>query len=1176
MATITGIDGRIHDLGTMEIVGRAEGAPTIVADPRAPTAVPDVETEGADRVTGALKNLSWGFNSALFALPDAATRGIGKALGMNDKEVFTFGNYFNKGQTAPRNIEERFARAIGEGVGATMPFTGTLAYVARARPLVSTAKMGTMKPLTLDGKFLPKSEFVPKSIIKGIADDTIKFVQQSPRLAAAMDIAFGAGFEVLRQTVKETVSDDNPHKELYEHLLPTAAFVGLPMATSLMPTAIIGKYAANKVAGLTSGLKEVDEKVMQDIPKYWKLPGLKIIPKVFVGTAEKKLGAVFGDIKNSPESQAALKAINEVMLDPRFAETGFELDSAQKTMYPALLQAQEEALNKLGPAASAAYKQRKSENNTKFDALFNTLAPEARQPVMEAFQAAQAERQSFFNSLLQGQKNLTEEELLSISERLGPQNMDMINNELRGALLGAMEFDANMRKNVLNRMGLRQGTTPEGLDADTRQNGKSLFPSQNMEAAALALIKKYTPERPSKRVRVPEPIALLQRFVKSQQVARDRLEREAIAQMTDNAFKEQVKGSKLQLLLEGEKNPQNIETAKKVLDDLKDIFQLLVKSQRPGVKLNASEKKVFAEWQRLGTRVQPDGTVVIATGGMGDKFRFNPKQIVDDAALIASESSAININLPEALDYLSAAARYRNDSLVRYNSAMNDGASRVTDAQRILDKGSAVYTDIEKLILDHVPTIRVEYQGMKNVLSDYRAGFEQKLPLLMAQRTGRGDAFLLANEQLLQKAFANAGNLRQLQVSLSGTPQFDELLLKGTIDWLRGKGVLAADGIVSPNRIRSVLDKNRNIVEALPDAIQAKLQNEIALADDYVKRMGELNDRRILAKDDELDRLLKKASRPDADPRSTLIKAIDDPATMRVLVDQLGKDPEQLAALRRAVFYLAKEGALKGGALSSFMDRNEKSLAVLYKNTKHLADLKKLAESQRRINAVNVVGDVPLFESLDDSMKRLFNIGIGAASTTYRTTNEGRLSPTTALISFLIRATGGLETTIYNNMFRHAMEDPKFAANLTSMSTPEDAKKVLGDLQKIGIYRSMLFKNLGRAGTIEAGQAVRGDQTTPIAGMQELPVVPRGTSARDMLRKLPPAPPTTGFSPSLGPPPGQSRFPATAPKGGTSYADIPLMYPAMFPNDPISGILEQRRRQIEQQQMQQPPQQAPQ
>ena len=1156
MATITGIDGRIHDLGTMEIVGRAEGAPTVVAAPRSPTAVPDIETEGADRVMGAINNLSWAFNAALFSTPDNITKDIGKKLGFNEKEIPSFVKYFNKGAVAPRNVEERFARAIGEGIAGVAPLTGTLAYVARAKPLVSavTNRLGTMKPLTLDGKFLPKSEFVPKSIIKGIANDAIKFVQQSPRLAAAMDIAFGAGFEVLRQTVKETVSDDNPYKELYEHLLPTAAFVGLPMATSLMPTAIIGKYAANKVAGLTSGLKEVDEKVMEDIPKYWKLPGLKIIPKVFVGTAEKKLAGVFGDIKNSPESQAALKAINEVMLDPRFAETGFELDYAQKTMYPALLQAQEEALNKLGPAASAAYKQRKSEKNAKFDALFNTLAPEARQPVMEAFQAAQAERQTFFNSLLQGQKDLTEQELLSISERLGPQNMDMINNELRGALLGAMEFDANMRKNVLNSMGLRQGTTSEGLDASTRQDGKSLFPAQDMEAAATALIKKYTPERPSKRVRVPEPIALLQRFVETQQVARAQMEKKMVKELTDQAIEEQVIAAGL---------PKDIEDAVR-----SSVAALMQGKGGKGTKRRAN----IAETARVDT----NGNVTLPTGIPGKSISFNPKQIQEDAARIANESTGVDINLPEALDYLSAAARYRNDSLVKYNSAMADGDSRVTDAQRLLDKGSTVYTDIEKLILDHVPKIRTEYQGMKNVLSDYRAGFEQKLPLLMAQRTGRGDTFLLANEQLLQKAFANAGNLRQLQVSLGGTPQFDELLLKGTIDWLRGKGVLATDGTVNPRRIRAVLDKNRNIVEALPDTIQAKLQNEVALADDYVKRMGELNDRRILAKDDELDQILKKASRPDADPRSTLIKAIDDPATMRVLVDQLGKDPEQLAALRRAVFDLAGEGALKGGALSNFITRNEKSLAVLYKNTEHLADLKMLAESQRRINAINVVGDVPLFESLDESMKRLFNIGIGAASTTYRSTKEGRLSPTTALISFLVRATGGLETTIYNNMFRHAMEDPKFAANLTSMSTPEDAKKVLGDLQKIGIYRSMLFKNLGRAGTIEAGQAVRGDQTTPIAGMQELPVVPRGTSARDMLRKLPPAPPTTGFSPSLGPPPGQSRFPATAPKGGTSYADIPLMYPAMFPNDPISGILEQRRRQIEQQQIQQPIQQAPQ
>ena len=1135
MTTLTNARGEVVDLTTGEVVGRTEGAPTAV-EPRAATA-PDIQTEGGDRVKGALKNLSWGFNSALFALPDAATRGIGKALGMNDQEVFTLGNFFNKGQAAPRNAEERYSRAIGEGIGGTMPFTGALAYVARTRPMVTTAVRGT------------------DSVVKGIANDAIKFVQQSPRLAAAMDIAFGAGFETIRQAVKENVSDDNPNKQLYEQLLPTAAFVGLPMALNIMPSAMVGKFVGNKLKSATSGLRELDEEALAGIPKYWNIPGVKLIPKVLLGNAEKKLATVFGDIKNSPEAQAALRELETVMQDPRFAEAGFSLDFTQKTMSPALVERQNAILEQLGPAELKLYRERQNENQKKFDTLISGIAPEAQKPVIEAFQAAQAERQSFFDSLLQGQKNLTDQELLSISERLGPQNMDMINNELRGALQGAMEFDYDMRKNVLNRMGLRQGTLPDGLPAPTRQDGKSLFPARDMEDMATALIKKYTPERPSLRNPVPEPIALLQRFVETQQAARMRMEKKMVTQLTDQAIEEQITASGL---------PKDIEEAVR-----SSITALMQGKGGKGTKRRAN----IAETAKIDS----SGNVSLPTGIPGKTISFNPTQIQEDAARIANENTGININLPEALDYLASAARFRNDSLSSYNAAMSKGATRLTDAQRYVDRGTAVYNDIEKLIVENVPKIRAEYEGMKNILSDYRSGFEQTLPLIMAQRKGRGEEFLLGNEQLLQKAFSNAANLRQLQVSLGGTPQFDELLLRGTVDWLRNKNVLAADGTVDPKKIRAALDKNKNIVEALPDTIQAKLQDEVALADEYVKRMGELNDRRTLAKNDELDQILKKVSRPDADPRNTLVKAVEDPATMRVLVDELGKDPERLAALRRSVFDMAGEGALQGGALSSFLTKNEKSLAVLFKDTKHLEDLKKLADVQRRINAFKVVGDVPSFESMDQSLKRLFGIGIGAASTTYRSTAEGRLSPTTALISFLVRATGNVENTLYNNIFRRAMEDPKFAADLTSMSTAQQAQKVAAGLEKLGIYRSMLFKNLGRAGALEAGQAAMSGQTAPIEGMQEKPVVPRGPSAREMLRNLPPAPPTVGYSSSMGPAPAM-RLPTQPPRptGNAGLSNMQMMYPAMFPNDPISGILEQRRRQVEQGQQMQPPQLPPQ
>ena len=204
MTTITNAQGQLVDMTTGEVVGQAPVAPGAAAAPR--QGRQEIQTQGADRVNGALRNLSWGFNAALFALPDLATEGIGKVLGMKPEETFTLGKYFNQGQVSPRNAEERYARAIGEGVGGTMPFTGVLAYAARTRPMVSVADTSA-------------------GVIKGIANDAIKFAQQSPRLAAAIDIAFSAGYEGLRQTVTENVSDDNPNKALYEQLMPSAAFV---------------------------------------------------------------------------------------------------------------------------------------------------------------------------------------------------------------------------------------------------------------------------------------------------------------------------------------------------------------------------------------------------------------------------------------------------------------------------------------------------------------------------------------------------------------------------------------------------------------------------------------------------------------------------------------------------------------------------------------------------------------------------------------------------------------------------------------------------------------------------------------------------------------------------------------------------------------------------------------
>ena len=1120
MPTFQDTSGQIIDFDTGKVVGRAEGVPTTTTDPRAGgQAAPDVQTQGADRVSGLLNNLSWGFNSALFAIPDAAQRLVGKGMGMDEKQVFQFTNLFNKGVQAPRNMEERYARAVGEGVGGTMPFTGILAYAGSVKPLVSAATPAT-------------------GILKGIADDAVKYVQQSPRAAAALDIAFGAGYEGLRQTVKETVDDSNPYKKIYEELLPAAAFIGLPVAAANLPSVKGFKFLSDKVKGVSSGLGEIEKETLQGLPGMYRLPIINVIPTMLMKRAESKLAQVFGPISESPEAQQALKQLEAALADPRVANAGFMFDAAEKTMYAPLVQRKAELLQQLGPKELEITKERINKNQQALDTLFASFSPEARKPIQEAFSAAQADRQQFFESLLKNQKDLTDAEVMAISERLGPQNIDLLNDELRGTLMARMEMDAKARSNILRRMGLKQAVSDQGLPMPTRDQGVSLFPARDIESAAKELIAKYSPERPSMSVQLPEPIRLLQKFVRTQEISREKMEADKLVELTDQAIGDQL--SSLGKTLDPD-----------MLTGLRDAVLSAVRGEKP------KTGRKTASLSELLPPPDAKGNISIRAIVPGRNIVINPAQLKADAARIAEANTAIDLNLPEALDYLQSAMRFRNQSVINYNGSMKRGSSRIQDAQRHIDTGNAIYKDIEGLILNNVPRIKQEYEGMKMVLDDYSAAYEKNLPLLLTQKTRGGDEFLLPNERLLQTAFSSADNLKQLQLAVSGSPQAASIMERGTIDWLRSKNVVDADGLVDPKKIRQVLDKNKNIVEALPANVQMKLQDEVKFADDYVKRMGELDTRRVNAKDQELDSLLAKATRPGADPAQTLQTALRDPATMQTLVRGVEKDPEMLAALRRSVFDVATGGAQKGGALKSFIDNNESSLKILFKNTAHLDDLKTLADLQRRVNAfADVTGQIPIFETSDQQLKRLFGAGVQFLTTTAREAAVGRIAPSTGALAVMLRMAGGLENQIYQRIFTRALEDAEFAKRITHVGTPAEAQKLAASLEQIGIPKSAYVPNLKRMAAQEISQTAMGEQPENVGNLGNLPVVP-GTSAQKMLKAMPPAPPTRGtnFNPRL------PTAPAAQPGAGGS--NIQLMYPSMFPNDPISGLLQQRQAQIQ-------------
>jgi hypothetical protein len=895
---------------------------------------------------------------------------------------------------------------------------------------------------------------------------------------------------------------------------------------------------------------------------------------MLLGNAEKKLANVFGPISETPVAQQALADLAEHLSHPEVARLFIvdgkpTFDYAEQTLFPAVMADKMKILEGLPPKELEPVTQRVSRNLNSTHELYQLFAPEARQPIQEAFQAAQAERQSFFEGLTKQRGDLTEAEIASLSERLGPQDIHNLNAEIRGAILSNIEMSEARKGSILRKMGMSEGVAEDGTLLSTRDPTglRSLFPSQDMESQAQQLIDKYYIKRPSKEAVIPEPIRLLKRFVDKQTAAREKMENDMLSQLVDNEVDTQLADMGL-----SNRDPELIKIAK-------NAARQVVGSATEKVAKGKSGKGLLgiSELKPSAGSLDSEGNASIAMGRT--VIKINPAQIQADAKRIAEANVKIDINLPEALDYLASAQKTQTRFLTAYDNALSAGRVRETDAKVLKSTGETVFNEIENLVLNTVPKIKENYGELKDIFNHSRDVYQKTLPLLATKKAHGLDEYLVSNEKILQRAFDSAEHLNQLKTLLQNTPQSEDMLMRGTIDWLRNKKVVGDNGLVDPKRIRAVLDKNQNIVNALPENIRAKLQNEVGLADSYVARLAELDTREVAAKDAELTSLLNKAARPSADPRQALATALKDPAIMHKLVNQMGKDPDMLAALRRSVWDMATEAAQKGvtneagkvqyGNLKSFIDNNESSLKILFNDTEHLKNLKMVADIQRRSTAfASVTGNIPLFETIDAQLKRTLGFGVQFATTTAREGLTGRISPESALLAFMLRFASSTENQLYNRLFTKALEDPSFAQSITHISTPEQGKKAAAKLEGIGINLKTLFNDpLAATSPKIAQQSLRQelpheqiqDQQTRIGNMKDLPVVPRGTSAQQMLKALPPAPATRGLGQEAG-----YRFPI-APPGPppSSVGQIPLMYPAMFPNDPISGLLQQRQAQIQ-------------
>jgi len=1122
MATITTVDGEIIDLDTGKTVGTTE-ALVPASKFEIPTTAMDVARQG-----------SYAFNAALFALPDAAVRRIGKGLGMEEGEVQTLTKIFNKGDRGAKNATERYARAIGNAVGANVPITGVLGFVAKGNALRA--------PLMADA-----------GVMKRVAKDTLDFIRKNPKAAFAADIGSGAAFGAVEQYTKE--EEMSPFAQT---VAPLVAAVAGPAAVSTLgsvasklplPSVLAFKYGKQLVDPTTAEKKltQVGNEIAGEYPSFLR-PGARML----VGRAEKKAGEALGHGK----TQMALQEAEQLIAD--LAAQKIKLNTAERTMLPEFIKEQGPAIRSMSPEQLRAELQRRADNMNEFGVIMEKLSPKSNLSAENALVTIRTDAEGLQQKIMQqiaDEKGLEAERL---ADRFTPMNRDVLGNEIRETILGAGEQAFFNLRNVQERMGLRMNFTKDGVPLPTRDSaGVSLFQATNIEKPVNDILQKYNILTGPIKEYAPGLVNVLGRY-KQRQKAKG-----------ESAYDEALQAD-LTAMFTSRKRPGTSQTADFL--DPQEVARSSASADRDFMaqqQFNArSLVNEIAEMKKLGINIDNQMDSIASRYGITGADLRNT---IKGAEATAAKAGQVDINFPEAVELLQATTSYRNNAVRGYTDAQLAGKDSLA-ARKNLDKANALHTDISDMLFKAVPKLGNEYKTFRQAYDDIYGGtYDRYLPLVLGAKRPTGE-FLTPNEAVIAQAFKSGENMRDLSILVRGTPQGDELLTKATMDWLSSKNILDKDGIVNPTKLNAVLTANKNIVEALPQSLQTALKDELTTGQAFAARMGQLERRKEAVIDAELDRLLARISREGAEPGPILERALQNPADMKSLVNAVQGKPELLEALRRGVYQMAGE-QFGEKSIANFLDNaNKRSLSFLF-TPEQLTNLRKLGELEKRIRVSEGITDTPKpFETTDEALQRIAGVGVRNISTLYRgMTGAGgyKASPMDAGIYLGMRLIGRQEYGIMDRVMQRAITDPDFAKALVDNAQQQSMQQQMAKLQKKlyreGVYfPEVVLKAPQRAAVIQGSEALQ--EPIPEEEVQMAPpppVAPQAPSgqpkASQMMEQFkktqPPAPPTRG--PQIIPAaPERNKLPTQAPKTGGNAAQ---MYQALFPNDTLGNIIQQQK-----------------
>jgi hypothetical protein len=1066
-----------------------------------------------------VNQLSSGFAASLFYLPDATVRKVGEAMGLKKEEVPQFVNLFRTDIT-PKNAPERLARSIGQETGAGVMFSGIL------RGIASTGALA---------KELPQGA----GFLKRVAKQTLDFIRDNPTKALAMDAAYGGAFGAIRQGYEEVFPGSGMEKDVAALAGVVAAPTLIGKAAGMLPSALAFKAAKNAIPETVS--REVAEKNYQDIMRGGAVPAVmspltRPIQRAMLARGEKQIASIMGSIEKNPEAQQMLSDYQELLNDPRIYES-FEaafrqagvtgtpgLDIAQQTMDPALLKAKADMLEKLSGDLLNQVRRRQTAEKEAFGLAGEALAPVANQGLPTALRNIVDEAQAEQSRIADELEALLGTEINRVSERFGTgADITRVGSSLRNTIMANNENFFGQFQRMLRQRGLDVGLDKNGIPINTRDaDGKSLFPAVDVNRPLTEILGRF---KLSKKNLMPTPAPRIVNILGRYRASKAPSEEEILAQF-QSIVKTQM----------GERGYM----ADSLINDITPIIQKVSRNRK----------------------LTPEEIVVLRSKGISPE---KIKETYEMAVQAAEANVVVDLNLPEAVQLIDEAAKFRNSQMAYAEDAMMSRKMSKKDAEKAVNLGEQVYKDVENMVFKAFPKkMGAQWDEFNRLYRDYYADtYERFFPLIVSRTRGTGAGeFRLPDEAVVTEAFKNSDNMRSLVQILQPdrVAKNKDLLQRAMVDWLRTKGAIDTNtGLVNVGALRRIKSNEAAVLQQMPKDIRSLIDDEIQLGQAYAERVAQVESRAEILKDDEFLSLIKKAVRPDADPREFIVKAVEDPANMRVAVNAMGRDPENIQALRRAIFDFAREGAKGAGSLSSFIDKNRKSLSIAF-DEQHLNDLKKLSLLQERVyGQKDITGRIQDFQSANEAVRKAFGVGIPGAATYYRDVQSGRISAEGTVLSLLVRFAAAEDERLYNRLIDKFLADPDFAKSMLDRRfAGRGIEQLPGDQNKAAAKIGVYLPALARYGFVTGMSTAMEEQPTELAS---LPVVPR--------RPLPPAPPAStarGMLDSMGgPPPTKgiqygSAFPTEPlrPSAPAGQMSMPT-YEALFPNDPLVPLLRAKK-----------------